>query len=109
MRPIDLPNTCEPETGRLQVGLVRVIGVRRLAASAVNATIGAGIFVLPAMAAAGLGPAAPLAYLVCGGMMALIIVCFAAAGSRVSLTGGLYAYVEVAFGRFVGFLTGGLS
>ena len=28
------------------------------------------------------------------------------AGSRVSLTGGLYAYVEVAFGRYVGFLAG---
>src|SRR5437773_992137 len=38
--------------------------------------------------------------------MALIVCCFAAAGSRVSLTGGLYAYVEVAFGPFVGFLAG---
>src|SRR5256885_16896370 len=38
--------------------------------------------------------------------MALIVACFAAAGSRVSLTGGLYAYVEVAFGPFVGFLAG---
>ena len=28
------------------------------------------------------------------------------AGSRVSLTGGLYAYAEVAFGRYVGFLAG---
>jgi APA family basic amino acid/polyamine antiporter len=28
------------------------------------------------------------------------------AGSRVSLTGGIYAYVEVAFGPLVGFLTG---
>jgi len=36
----------------------------------------------------------------------LIVSCFAAAGSRVSLTGGLYAYVEVAFGPFVGFLAG---
>jgi amino acid transporter len=80
--------------------------VRRLVASAINVTIGAGIFVLPATVAAGLGPAAPLAYVVCGGMMALIILCFAAAGSRVSSTGGLYAYVEVAFGRFLGFLTG---
>ena len=80
--------------------------MRRLVASAINVTIGAGIFVLPATVAAGLGPAAPLAYVVCGGMMALIILCFAAAGSRVSSTGGLYAYVEVAFGRFVGFLTG---
>jgi hypothetical protein len=39
---------------------VRAIGVRRLTASIVNATIGAGIFVLPATVAAGLGPAAPL-------------------------------------------------
>ncbi len=28
------------------------------------------------------------------------------AGSRVAITGGVYAYVEVAFGRFVGFLAG---
>ena len=28
------------------------------------------------------------------------------AGSRVSLTGGLYAYVEVAFGRYFGFVAG---
>src|SRR5437870_3378426 len=89
-----------------EAGLLRVIGVRRLTASTINATIGAGIFVLPATVAAGLGPAAPLAYIVCGGMMALIVLCFASAGSRVSLTGGLYAYVGVAFGPFVGFLGG---
>ena len=47
-----------------------------------------------------------LVLLVCGGMMALIVSCFAAAGSRVSLTGGIYAYVEAAFGPFVGFLAG---
>jgi basic amino acid/polyamine antiporter, APA family len=86
--------------------LVRAIGVRDLTASIINVTIGAGIFVLPAAAAAGLGPAAPLAYLVCAVLMALIICCVAAAGSRVSLTGGLYAYVDVAFGPFVGFLAG---
>jgi APA family basic amino acid/polyamine antiporter len=87
-------------------GLLRVIGVRRLTATTINATIGAGIFVLPATVAAGLGPAAPLAYVVCGGLMALIFLCVASAGSRVSVTGGLYAYVEVAFGPFVGFLAG---
>jgi amino acid transporter len=69
-------------------------------------TIGAGIFVLPAVVANGLGPAAPVAYVVCGGLMALIVACFAAAGSRVSMTGGLYAYIGVAFGPFVGFLGG---
>jgi amino acid transporter len=87
-------------------GLVRAIGVRRLIASVVNVTIGAGIFVLPATVAAGLGTAAPLAYIVCAVLMALIVTCFASAGSRVSLTGGLYAYVGVAFGPFVGFLAG---
>jgi amino acid transporter len=87
-------------------GLVRAIGARQLTASIVNVTIGAGIFVLPAVASAGLGGAAPIAYIVCAVLMALIVCCFAAAGSRVSLTGGVYAYVEVAFGPFVGFLAG---
>src|SRR5437773_8005387 len=84
--------------------LVRALGVRSLTASIVNMTIGAGIFVLPAAVAAGLGAAAPLAYVLCAALMALIVSCFAAAGSRVSLTGGLYAYVGVAFGPFIGFL-----
>jgi APA family basic amino acid/polyamine antiporter len=87
-------------------GLVRAIGARQLTASIVNTTIGAGIFVLPAVASAELGAAAPIAYLVCAALMALIVCCFAAAGRRVSLTGGLYAYVDTAFGRFVGFLAG---
>ena len=43
-------------------GLVRAIGVRGLTASIVNSTVGAGIFVLPALVARDLGSAAPLAY-----------------------------------------------
>lgn len=88
--------------------LVRAIGLPTLTANIINLTIGAGIFVLPAVAAQGLGPAAPIAYIVCAALMGLIVACFAAAGSRVSLTGGLYAYIEVAFGPFVGFLAGSL-
>ena len=95
-----------PAAPHADAALVRAIGVRRLTASIVNTTVGAGIFVLPAVVAGRLGPAAPLAYLVCAMLMALIVLCFASAGSRVSLTGGLYAYVDVAFGRFVGFLAG---
>ena len=89
-----------------EAGLVRAIGTRQLTASIINVTIGAGIFVLPAVAAAGLGAAAPMAYIVCAVLMALIVCCVAAAGSRVSLTGGLYAYVGVAFGPLFGFLAG---
>ena len=86
--------------------LIRAIGVRRLAASIVNVTIGAGIFALPALVAADLGAAAPAAYLVCGLAMALIVTCIASAGSRVSLTGGPYAYTQAAFGPFAGYLCG---
>lgn len=86
--------------------LVRALGVWGLAASIVNLTVGGGIFRLPAAAADALGPAAPIAYIVCAGAMGLIVLCFAEAGSRVALTGGLYAYVDVAFGPLVGFLTG---
>jgi amino acid transporter len=89
--------------------LVRALGVRQLAAGIVNTTVGAGIFVLPGAVAASLGAAAPAAYLACAGLMALVVTSFALAGSRVSLTGGLYAYVETAFGPYVGFLAGVLQ
>jgi APA family basic amino acid/polyamine antiporter len=82
------------------------MGTWGLAASIVNITVGGGIFRLPAAAAAALGPAAPVAYIVCALIMGLIVLCFAEAGSRVSTTGGVYAYAEVAFGPFVGFLVG---
>src|SRR6202140_5959269 len=86
--------------------LVRGIGIPALTANIVSSTIGAGIFVIPATVARGLGPAAPLAFVCCAIAMVLFVTCFAIAGSRVSLTGGLYAYVEVAFGKYVGFLAG---
>jgi amino acid transporter len=87
-------------------GLVRAIGVRALAASTINCIVGAGIFVLPAVAAQGLGPAAVVSYVVCALAMGLVVLCFAAAGSRVSSTGGVYAYSEAAFGPFAGFVLG---
>jgi basic amino acid/polyamine antiporter, APA family len=88
--------------------LVRAIGVPGLAANIVNSTIGAGIFALPAAVALQIGTASPLAYIICALAMCLFVTCFALAGSRVSLTGGLYAYVEVAFGGYFGFLAGAL-
>ena len=86
--------------------LVRAIGTPRLTANIVNATIGASIFALPAGIAAQLGAAAPLAFVVCALVMTLLVTCIALAGSRVSLTGGMYAYAEVAFGRYVGLIAG---
>src|SRR5881394_921575 len=95
-----------PSAPKEEAGLIRAIGIPGLAANVVNSTIGAGIFALPAAVALQLGAAAPLAYIICALAMCLFVTSFAMAGSRVSLTGGLYAYVEVAFGRYVGFLAG---
>jgi APA family basic amino acid/polyamine antiporter len=86
--------------------LVRALGVRQLTATIFNHTVGSGIFVLPALAVAQLGAAAPLAYLACAVVMALVVLIFAEAGSRVTITGGPYAYVEIGLGPLFGFATG---
>ena len=86
--------------------LLRVMGTFGLAAAIINITVGGGIFRLPANVAGALGPAAPIAYLVCAVAMGLIVLCIADAGSRVSLTGGPYAYIGVALGPYAGFLAG---
>ncbi|HIB71847.1 MAG TPA: APC family permease [Candidatus Marinimicrobia bacterium] len=85
-------------------GLVRVIGTGALGLSVVNMVVGAGIFVMPGLVAAVIGPAAILSYLICSVTVALVFLCFAEVGSRVSRSGGAYAYVEEAFGPFVGFI-----
>jgi amino acid transporter len=85
-------------------GLVRVIGAGALGLGVVNMVVGAGIFVLPGRIAAELGSAAILAYFVCSVAVALIFLCFAEVGSRISRSGGAYAYIEDAFGPFAGFI-----
>ena len=97
-----------PDEFTSEGGLVRAIGTWGLAASIVNVTVGGGIFRLPASpeVAGQLGAAAPLAYIVCAIVMGLIVLCIAEAGSRISLTGGPYAYVETTLGRYAGFLVG---
>lgn len=85
-------------------GLVRVIGTWALGLSVVNMVVGAGIFALPGRVAADLGSAAIVAYLVCSVVVALVFLCFAEVGSRVTRSGGAYAYIEEAFGPFAGFV-----
>jgi basic amino acid/polyamine antiporter, APA family len=107
---VSIPSSSSPPpTASGEAALVRVIGVRQLTAAIINATVGAGIFVLPALVAQELGAAAPLAFLICAAIIGFVAVALAAAGSRVSLTGGIYAYVEVAFGRYAALLAGMLQ
>ncbi|MBU6365873.1 MAG: APC family permease [Gemmatimonadetes bacterium] len=92
--------------GTRDAGLLRAVGPLGLAAAIANVTIGGGIFRLPSVVAESLGPAAPVAYVVCASVMAMIAMSIAEAGSRVSATGGPYAYVETAFGPFAGYMVG---
>ncbi len=103
-----MPRTTAALDNGTEALLDRALGTRQLAASIFNYTVGSGIFALPALAVAQLGTGAPFAYIACALLMALVVLCVAEAGSRVSLTGGLYAYVEIALGPFVGFIAGAL-
>jgi amino acid transporter len=86
--------------------LPRALGTPELAAGIFNYTVGSGIFVLPAVVVAALGTAAPLAYLTCAVVIALVVLCLAEAGSRVAATGGPYAYVDAGLGSLAGCIAG---
>jgi len=89
--------------------LVRAFGTTLLAAAVVNIIVGGGIFALPGRLAATLGSAAPYAFLFGALLMIPVVLCFAAAGSRATETGGPYSYGVAAFGRFAGFNFGALA
>ncbi|MDY0066548.1 MAG: APC family permease [Steroidobacteraceae bacterium] len=95
-----------PSSSNPDALLSRELGTRQLAANVFNYTVGSGIFALPAFAVLQLGTAAPLAYIACAVVMGLVVLCFCEAGSRVSATGGPYAYVETALGPMFGFVAG---
>jgi len=87
-----------------QESLKRDIGLRGFTLAIINSIVGTGIFILPAIVAQNLGAAAIVAYLVCGGLIFLIALCFAEVGSKITVSGGTYAYIETAFGPFAGFI-----
>jgi amino acid transporter len=89
-------------------GLVR--GIRRwdLVAVAINGIIGAGIFGLPASVYKLIGTYSLIAFVVCGLVVTMIILCFAEVGSRFEETGGPYLYAREAFGPGVAFEVGWL-
>ena len=59
-----------------QEGLKREVGVWGLSANIVNIIVGAGIFVLPAIVAEIMGTQAVIAYLFCGFLIALVMLCW---------------------------------
>lgn len=89
---------------KTEEGLKRVVGVPGLSLAIVNGVIGAGIFALPGIVGAALGAFAVFGYIICSIMLAAIMLCYAEIGSRVTTSGGSYAYVEEAFGELPGYI-----
>ncbi|MGH8317424.1 MAG: APC family permease [Steroidobacteraceae bacterium] len=79
-----------------------------MAAATISMMIGAGIFAVPSLLAASLGPYAPLAFVACAVGMGAVAICCAEGGSRVPTSGGIYGYVEVALGPLPGYVAGTL-
>ena len=95
-------------TASADEGLKRVVGVSGLTLSIVNGVIGAGIFALPAIVSIAMGAFGIFGYIFCSLLLASIMLCYAEIGSRVTSSGGSYAYVENAFGNLPGFIINGL-
>ncbi|HET6616945.1 MAG TPA: amino acid permease [Gemmatimonadota bacterium] len=89
--------------------LRRAVSRWEIVGLAVNDVIGSGVYLLPAAAAALLGPASLWAVLVTGGAVALLVLCFAEAASYFDEPGGGYVYTREAFGEFVGFEVGWMT
>lgn len=86
-------------------GLKREIGVWGVFINVINNTIGSGIFLLPAIVAGVLGNASIIAYIACGSLFLLVMLCYAEISSQVTCSGGSYAYIEKAFGSYAGFIS----
>jgi amino acid transporter len=94
---------------RAETGLKQEIGRFGYSAITLNGVIGAGIFGLPAVAAARTGAFSPWIFVLCGLLILTVVLSFARAASFFRSTGGPIVYASHAFGPFVGFQTGWVS
>jgi basic amino acid/polyamine antiporter, APA family len=93
----------------VQPQLLRAIGRWSMVALVVNSIVGSGIFGLPAVLAGLLHEVSPLAVLIAGAGMGVIIACYAELASQFTETGGTYLYLRHTFGRLVGLQVGWMT
>lgn len=90
-------------------GLRRVVSRWQVVGLALNDVVGSGVYLLPAAAAALLGPFSLWAVLVAGLAVLLVVLCFAEASSHFDGPGSAYLYARTAFGDFIGFEVGWMT
>ena len=89
--------------------LRRVVSRWQIVGISLNDVIGSGVYLLPAAAAALLGPWSVWAVLLAGFAVLLLVLCFAEASSHFDQPGGAYLYARTAFGEFVGLEVGWMT
>lgn len=89
--------------------LVRAIGRWSLIAAIVNGVVGSSIFAMPSVVVGLVGAWSPVAVLLGGACIFVIVLCFAEVGSRFDQAGGPYLYTRAAFGPAIGFQVGWLN
>jgi amino acid transporter len=72
----------------------------------VTSVVGADIYIIISQTADLTGIQSIWAWVICGVFALIIAFCYAQCANLVPETGGTYIYIEKAFGRFPGFLTG---
>jgi amino acid transporter len=92
-----------------QPGFRRAVSRWEIVGFSLNDVIGSGVYLLPAAAAAMLGPASVGAVLLAGFAVLLLVLCFAEASSYFDRPGGAYLYTREAFGELVGFEVGWMT
>jgi APA family basic amino acid/polyamine antiporter len=89
--------------------LERAVSRWQIVGISINAVVGSGVYLVPAAAAALMGPASLWAVPVAGFAVLLLALCFAEAGSHFKEAGAAYIYTREAFGEFVGFQVGWMT
>ncbi len=84
--------------------LKKELGIWDVITNVLSISIGSGIFLLPALVYVILGHGSILAYICCGLIFLALGLCFGEVSSRIPDTGGVYVYIERAFGPLAGFV-----
>lgn len=97
------------QAAALTSGLPRTLGALNLVLLGIGCIVGAGIYVLPGMAAAHFaGPGVMISFLIAGAACALAALCYAELASTMPVTGSAYAYCYAAVGELFAWALGWL-
>lgn len=86
--------------------LTKTFGPLGLILLGIGAVMGAGIFVITGIASAVAGPALIFSFIGAAVVCGFVALCYAELGSMITLTGGIYTYIQVSLGELGAWIVG---